>query len=122
MGDAMISIDNSAGEWIEGKGYWKNILLRARDLNTEGTLVQRVRIDPKSVVAPHYHRSCTEVFHIVHGSGTMIIDDVEIYMVPGDTLTCTPGEIHATRNDSADTAFEYVVFKTNVVEDDSYWL
>lgn len=51
----------------------------------------------------------------------MTVAGVEHVLKPGDTLSCEPGEIHEACNDS-DEVFEYVVFKTNVVADDNFWL
>ena len=113
-------VDQADAEWIEGKDYRKKILLQGEDLNAPGTLVQIVEIAPHTEVANHYHKSCTEVFHVLSGKGTFEIDGKTVHLAPGDTLTCEPLEVHATRNPH-DEPFRYVVFKTNVVEDDLFW-
>ena len=106
--------------WSEGEGYRKKILLRDQALNAPGTLVQIVEISPHTEVNDHHHESCTEVFHILKGQGTFNIDGKTFCLGPGDTLTCEPGEVHNTKNPH-DEPFTYIVFKTNVVEDDLYW-
>lgn len=113
-------IPKASGTWQEGAGYAKKILLTAEDLRCEGALVQLVRIPPRTCVADHYHERCTEVFHVVSGGGSFVIDGTAIELGPGDTLTCHPGELHSTRND-ADEPFVYVVFKTNAVAGDLHW-
>lgn len=106
--------------WTDGEGYRKKILLREDALNAPGTLVQIVEIAPHTEVEDHHHRSCTEVFHVLAGQGTFDIDGKTIAMGVGDTLTCEPGEVHNTKNPN-DTPFTYVVFKTNVVDNDLFW-
>ncbi len=106
--------------WIEGEGYRKKVLLREDGLNAPGTLVQIVEIAPLTAVANHHHLSCTEVFHVLRGEGTFEIDGKVMSLQVGDTLTCEPGEVHNTKN-LHDRPFVYVVFKTNVVDNDLYW-
>lgn len=113
-------VDQRTVPWISGAGYRKKILLREDALNAPGTLVQIVELAPHTEVENHHHRSCTEVFHVLAGKGTFEIDGRTHCLSPGDTLTCEPGEIHNTRNPN-DAPFTYIVFKTNVVDDDLYW-
>ena len=106
--------------WMQGTGYRKQILLREDALHCSGTLVQIVVIDPSTEVAHHHHESCTEAFHVLSGSGTFEIDGEIFELGPGDTLTCEPNEVHNTKNPN-DEPFVYIVFKTNVVENDLVW-
>lgn len=117
----MKHIEQSGAEWIDGKGYRKKILLREDDLNSPGTLVQIVEIAPETKVAEHYHQSCTEVFHILSGKGSFDIGKKTFHLEKGDTLTCEPLEIHATRNPYREP-FRYLVFKTNVKDGDLFWV
>ncbi|MGI9522049.1 MAG: cupin domain-containing protein [Hyphomicrobiaceae bacterium] len=113
-------VDHKHPEWIEGDGYKKRILLREDSLNCPGTLVQLVRIEPRAVVADHYHKSCTEVFYGMSGSGVFEINGEAFNLSSGDVLTCEPFEIHNTKNSGYEPLI-YVVFKTNVTEKDLYW-
>jgi mannose-6-phosphate isomerase-like protein (cupin superfamily) len=113
-------IERRDGGWIEGEGYRKRILLCEDALNAPGTLVQIVEIPPHMEVADHHHESCTEVFHILAGEGSFTIDSKTFQLSVGDTLTCEPREIHNTKNPN-DTPFTYIVFKTNVADDDLFW-
>ncbi len=114
-------IHATEGEWIQGKGYKKRILLKKDDLHCDGALAQTVYIEPHTEVKAHYHANMTEVFHIIEGEATMTIRNRMFLLRPGDTLTCEPNEIHSARNDT-DQPFRYVVFKTNAYEGDVYWL
>ena len=113
-------IDQQTVPWTQGEGYRKKILLRDDALNAPGTLVQIVELGPQTEVDNHHHLSCTEVFHVLSGQGTFEIEGRAYHLRPGDTLTCEPGEVHNTRNPH-EVPFTYIVFKTNVVENDLYW-
>lgn len=117
----MKHIQAHEGEWLQGRGYQKRILLSKEDLHCDGALAQTVSIEPHTEVQPHYHKHMTEVFHILEGQATMVIENRTFHLTPGDTLTCEPHEIHSATNDS-DQPFRYVVFKTNAYEGDIYWL
>ena len=106
--------------WIIGNGYRKQLLLNESDLNAKGTLVQIVEIEPKTSVPFHHHKKMTEVFHILEGQGEMTIAGQKYHLSVGDTLTTEPCESHNAINDT-DSTFRYIVFKTNVEAEDSYW-
>ncbi len=110
----------STENWIEGRGYKKQILLTESGLHCPGTLVQLVVIDPHSEVPFHYHNKMTEVFHIIEGTGSMTIAGQTFHLSPGDTLTTEPKELHNAIN-ASDAPLKYIVFKTNVTEGDSVW-
>ncbi|MEM7224050.1 MAG: cupin domain-containing protein [Pseudomonadota bacterium] len=109
------------GQWQQGRGYAKKILLGEAELASPGTLVQLVEIAPHTSVADHFHDHCTEVFHVTGGRGRFVIDGRTVDLAPGDTLVCQPGEVHSTRNDH-DQPFRYVVFKTNARAGDIRWV
>ena len=113
-------VDQQNVRWTEGEGYRKKILLRDDALNAPGTLVQIVELQPHTQVDDHHHESCTEVFHILEGQGSFDIDGRTFELKPGDTLTCEPREVHNTKNPH-DEPFVYIVFKTNVADDDLFW-
>ena len=112
---------DSGGEWIQGRGYRKKVLVCEHELHCPGALVQLVEIGPKTSVPFHYHKTSVEVFHVLDGRGVMTIEGVEYALSPGDTLTCEPPEMHSARNDATAT-WRYIVFKTNATRDDLYWV
>ena len=116
----MLFIAAHDDDWIEGKGYKKQILSTGANLHQPGALIQRIVIAPKTEVALHYHKKTTEAFYILKGEGVMTISGNTFNLKPGDLLTCEPGEKHDAKN-PYDISFEYIVFKTNVVENDLYW-
>jgi quercetin dioxygenase-like cupin family protein len=109
------------GEWLQCAGYAKKILLTEGDLAQKGALVQLIKIPPHTSTAKHFHEHCTEVFHVINGNGTFLIEGKTIKMNLGDTLTCEPREIHRAEN-HGDEPLVYVVFKTNAVADDIHWV
>ncbi|MEM8702306.1 MAG: cupin domain-containing protein [Pseudomonadota bacterium] len=113
-------VRNEEIAWANGPGYRKKILLRDEEINMAGGLVQIVEIPPHTLVNEHFHKSCTEVFHVLSGKGVFRIEGREFTLEPGQTLTCEPLEVHSTEN-PYDFPFTYVVFKTNVVENDIFW-
>jgi mannose-6-phosphate isomerase-like protein (cupin superfamily) len=114
-------LPEGAGEWQRCPGYNKKVLLTGEDLADRGALVQLIEIPPRTAVAAHYHEHCTEVFHLVRGTGTFAIADRTVEAGPGDTLTCQPHEVHSVRNDG-DAPLHYVVFKTNATTGDIHWV
>lgn len=108
--------------WVEGKGYKKNIFFQGKDdLHCEGALVQLLTIEPNTVVPSHYHENGLEVLYILKGRGTMTINDEVLHLHPGDILTCEPKDVHSAEN-PYDEPFEYLIFKTNWEAGDSIWL
>jgi hypothetical protein len=78
-------IARTAGEWRQCPGYAKKILLTEQDLNAADTLTQLIEIAPHTSVAKHYHRRCTEAFHVICGRGRFVIDGRTVALEPGDT-------------------------------------
>lgn len=107
--------------WIEGPGYRKQLLVDEAQLRCPGTLVQLIEIEPHTRVPFHHHKTSVEAFHMLAGHGRMTIDGVEHTLAPGDTLTCHPPAVHDAEN-TGDILWRYIVFKTNVTPDDSYWV
>lgn len=56
----------------------------------------------------HYHEELREVYLIVKGSSTMIIDDTTITLNPGDVIVVEPGEVH-TFVDNTPDYFHFVL-------------
>ncbi len=115
----IVTIDPAT--WIEGQGYRKNRLLTADDLRSDGALVQIVTIPPGSHVPAHHHETSIEVYHILRGRCQIDVNGETHTLAPGDIMLMEPGDVHALTN-SGDEPFELLVFKTNAVDGDTYWV
>ena len=107
-------------EWLQRKGYSKKVLLSTEEIKPEGHVVQMVRSKSHTQIAPHFHKETTEIYHILQGSATLLIEDREFQAGPRETYLCEPGDIHGVINDT-DEDFLILVFKINMKEDDLYW-
>ncbi len=52
---------------------------------------------------PHYHKIMTEMFHILSGTLSMLVDDEIIQAGPGDFIQVPPGVVHAFDNRGKET-------------------
>ncbi len=50
----------------------------------------------------HYHRALFEVYLIVRGDSTVILNDQRIHLHAGDVLVVEPGEVHTFVDNSPD--------------------
>lgn len=56
-------------------------------------------ISPDHEISPHIH-DVVEIFTIVSGNPTVLMDDVWVEVYPGTTIVAPPGELHAVRNNT----------------------
>ena len=101
------------GELIKKKDYSKKIIFPAKDFQNKDHLLQVVTIPPKTKQRQHFHHKQTEVFYILEGTTTIIINDKEYQAKPGDAFICSPGDKHNLWN-KTDRKFKLVVFKINL--------
>jgi len=107
-------------EWIVSRGFRKKILADEKVLGQKGCLAQIVSVAPGDEVKPHYHKIQTELNYILQGNGILFFNKERIRTQPGDVIICEPGDIHGVINDTRDD-FQFIVFKTNFVQNDIYW-
>jgi len=55
-------------------------------------------LEPGAVIGEHTHEGNEEVYMVVEGHGTMIVDGEEYPIGPGDVSVCRSGHSHAIRN------------------------
>ncbi len=56
------------------------------------------RLEPGAVIGEHTHEGSEEVYLVVEGHGTMIVDGEERPIGPGDVSVCRSGHSHGIRN------------------------
>jgi quercetin dioxygenase-like cupin family protein len=106
--------------WQASRGYRKNRLLSAEELNQPGTLLQIVTLPPGNHIPPHAHRTSIEVYIVTHGECDLSVNEETILIKPGDILLMEPGDVHALNN-RGDGPCEILVFKTNAGDSDTVW-
>jgi len=47
----------------------------------------------------HYHNKLTEVYHIVDGSGILVLNNEEVSVQKGDTILIYPETVHQIKSD-----------------------
>jgi mannose-6-phosphate isomerase-like protein (cupin superfamily) len=55
----------------------------------------RIRIEPHQRTSTSYHRVAEEIYLVISGKGTAVLDDVEHVLQTGDFLRLPPGTTHA---------------------------
>jgi quercetin dioxygenase-like cupin family protein len=80
--------------------------------NSSTMTVGRCQIIPGHANKPHFHPTCDEVLHVLHGSITHRFDDDYIEMTDGDTISIPAGVVHNARNTGPDTAILLITFST----------
>ena len=107
-------------EWITCEGYKRKVLLSQEDLESPGNVVQLLKIEAGSNIAPHHHKKTTEAFYVLEGRAILFVGNDRSARRPGDTILCKPNETHGVLNNS-ESDFVVVVFKLNATGDDTYW-
>ena len=96
--------------WVKGEGYQKRILIE--ELEKKINLIEDVIIVPKGEIPCHKHDFTDEIFYIIDNSATMIVNNEEFEVNPGDMIYVNKKENHGFRNKSS-KEFKMIVFKIN---------
>lgn len=107
--------------WIQSRGYRKQVLLSGHDLESQGALVQIVVIPSKCAIQDHYHQTSREFYYVMAGECIVVLNGTESVLRAGDMLLTEPGDIHSLRNVGQEE-FRLLVFKTNCVRADTFWV
>jgi len=100
--------------------YVKNIPFNEKDLNCKGSKFQIVKFKPHTSIKPHYHKKTKEIFYILKGNGTIILNKIKFQCMPDDFFLCEPNDVHEFVNNSEEE-FVILIFKTNEEEGDMLW-
>jgi mannose-6-phosphate isomerase-like protein (cupin superfamily) len=74
-------------------------LLAHRNSCIRNQSLAEARIGPGLTTAPHYHPKTEEIYFILAGRGTMVIDSESRVVGPGDAIAIPPGARHCITND-----------------------
>jgi quercetin dioxygenase-like cupin family protein len=72
---------------------WRHLLVSRQDEHV-GAWVHAVDIDG---ARPHYHRRATELYYVLDGEGTVVLDGVEHALRKGSLVHIPPGVVHGAR-------------------------
>ena len=75
-------------------------LVSPRNSRAQRVSIADIIIPVGVTVKPHYHREIEEIYHIVGGSGVMLLNGQEQAVSKGDTVVVLPNERHGIRNDA----------------------
>ena len=62
--------------------------------------IARITIPPHNSVEKHYHLETEEVYQIIGGEGTMLLDEATRKVGPGEVVPIPPGSWHSIDNQS----------------------
>lgn len=117
----MKTIEADPQNWQQLAGYRRNILLTGVDLHSPGSRVQLVTINPGDSIGEHYHKTSYELYCVLQGQCTLVVNGQEIILRQGTLLTIEPGDIHRLHNHGHEE-FKLLVFKSNVTANDTFWI
>jgi mannose-6-phosphate isomerase-like protein (cupin superfamily) len=83
----MKKIEIDPQNWQQLAGYRRNILLTGADLHSPGSRVQLVTINPGDTIGEHTHKTSHELYCVLQGECTLVVDGQEITLRQGMLLT-----------------------------------
>lgn len=109
-------------EW-QGRFDWqKAILINEEDLDAKGSKIQVIKLQPGGVIEPHYHKIRTEVFYVLKGEGSILLNGEEYKSKKDDFFLCQPNTTHEFNN-TGKTELIVAIFRTNDPGDsDMLWV
>ncbi len=118
----MIRIQLQNIEWQGRFAHQKAILFNEEDLDSKGSKIQVIKIEPNGEIKPHFHKIRTEVFCVLKGNGIIRLNNEEIKCKAYDFLLCKPNTIHAFKNTGAEDFIVTVIRTNDTGESDMLWL
>lgn len=80
--------------------------------NSAAMTVGRSIIRPGEANPRHYHPNCEEVLHVLQGRILHTIDDREVELHEGETISIPPNVVHNARNIGATDAVLFICFSS----------
>lgn len=74
--------------------------LSPRNSALERLSIAKITIPPRTSVEKHYHLQSEEVYHIIDGEGTILLDQATGKVGPGEVVPISPGSWHSIDNQS----------------------
>ncbi len=73
---------------------WRHMLISRQDQDSTAAWVHVVDIDGAK---PHYHKVGTEIYYVLGGEGSILLDGVEYEIRRGSAVHIPPGVVHGAR-------------------------
>jgi mannose-6-phosphate isomerase-like protein (cupin superfamily) len=84
----------------DGKGEVEILhIFKQDELQGKARLMARITLNKDCSIGPHEHHQEEEIFYIVKGKGTVVDNEEEIQVGPGDAVLTEAGTSHSIRND-----------------------
>ncbi len=98
----MPTVIHKAGEGEAVAAGGASIVLKASTEETDGAFVLAETVVEPGFPGPppHFHERLHDVFYILEGTLTVLVDDTEHEMGPGDFAHISPGTVHTFSNRS----------------------
>jgi quercetin dioxygenase-like cupin family protein len=107
-------------EWVNGRGYRKQVVADTAVLAAPGAFAQVVEMEPGEIIPDHVHQSSREFYVVLNGRCQLTVNGINHHLKPGDMLLMEPGDVHHLDNDGGEL-FRLLVFKTNATTEDTIW-
>lgn len=105
---------------VNVRGGQVSHLLFAPEFGSCNVTVTWVRGEPGSQQEVHSHRDSEQIYVIVRGRGTMIVEDEEREVEAGSAVLIAPNTRHAIRNTGAEP-LEYVAATAPPLDSGALW-
>lgn len=95
----------------EGQILFREVL-KKEDFESNLQHFHETIVYPHSTIGNHLHKGNEEIYYIVRGEGTMIVDGEEVRVFAGDAVITHSGSHHGLINDT-DEELKILVFQCN---------
>ena len=86
-------------------------------IDTEALSVKQELMPPDTAEQLHYHEKATQVFFIIKGKATFIIDGIESELKPEQGIEIKPGQKHFISNKET-SDLEFILYSTPSTKND----
>ena len=86
-------------------------------IDTEALTVKQELMPPDTAEQLHYHEKSSQIFFILKGRATFIIDDVESVLKPEQGIEIKPGQKHFISNKER-SDLEFILYSTPSTKND----
>jgi mannose-6-phosphate isomerase-like protein (cupin superfamily) len=98
----LVQLDEIAPQGVSHDPEIMKRVLLHEDEMPHGVRLSHALFRPGQRVSHHSHADLSEVFYVISGSGTLIVDGAEHAIAAGSSFRIDPGEEHALLNTGID--------------------